>query len=80
MTAKTYFVAQAFVKDGRRLAAAQALQLSSADQAIARARRFPDRVVGRVAFQQVADDETGEFLEEPKLLYHAGQLPADFGV
>lgn len=80
MTAKTYYVAQAFVKEGRRVAPAQALQVSSAEQAIARARRFPDRMIGRVAFEQVADDETGEFLEEPKLLYRDGQLPAEFEI
>lgn len=79
MAAKTYFVAQGFIKDGRKLASAQTHQLRTAEDATARARRMADGHVGAVAFEQVADDETGELLEEPKVLFRSGLLPDDFG-
>lgn len=78
MATKTYFVAQAFAKTGRRLVSAQTAQVPTAEAAIAKAERFAGRFLGAVAFEQVADDETGELLEEPKLLFRAGELPADF--
>lgn len=78
MTAKSYFVAQGFVKEGRRLISGQTFQEKTAEAAIGRATRIADRFAGAVAFEQLADDETGEQLEEPKLLFRTGQLPADF--
>ncbi|TFF20505.1 hypothetical protein E3C22_16480 [Jiella endophytica] len=78
MTAKHYFIAQGFVKDGRKLASGQTFQERSAEAAIAKATRISVRFAGAVAFEQLADDETGETLDEPKLLFTFGQLPADF--
>ncbi|ORE85726.1 hypothetical protein ATO4_26297 [Aurantimonas sp. 22II-16-19i] len=80
MTTKTYFVVQAFVKTGRRLVSGQTTQEKTANEAMSKAARLAEssRYVGAVAFEQLADDETGETMEEPRLLFKAGDVPAEF--
>ncbi|SMC43371.1 hypothetical protein SAMN06297251_102161 [Fulvimarina manganoxydans] len=77
MAEKTYFVVQAFEKKGKRLLAVQPTQCRSDDDAIGRAERDAKRFAGVVAFRQVADDETGEVLDEPVVLARHGELPAN---
>ncbi|MDY8110413.1 hypothetical protein U0C82_14820 [Fulvimarina sp. 2208YS6-2-32] len=77
MTEKTYFIVQAFEKKGRRLVAAQPTQCRSEAEAIGRAERDARRFTGVVAFRQVADDETGEVVDEPVFLARYGDLPQE---
>ncbi|KQT83797.1 hypothetical protein [Aurantimonas sp. Leaf443] len=79
MPAKTYFIAQGFQKSGRKLVPVSPNQFRTAEQAVARAGRDGERYAGAVAFQQIADEETGELLEEPTILARFGELPAEFG-
>ncbi|SMC92247.1 hypothetical protein SAMN06297251_112121 [Fulvimarina manganoxydans] len=45
--------------------------------AIGQAEREAKRFAGVVAFRQIADDETGEVLDEPMILARHGELPSN---
>ncbi|MEN3791709.1 hypothetical protein [Fulvimarina sp. MAC3] len=77
MAEKTYFIVQAFEKKGRRLVPAQPTQCKSAQEAVSRAERDTARFAGVVAFSQVADEETGETMDEPEFLFRQGDLPQE---
>lgn len=76
MAEKTYFIVQPIEQKGKKLLPARETHCRSDEEAIARAERDARRFAGVIAFRQVADDETGELLEEPVILAMHGTLPA----
>ena len=79
MSEKTYYVVQPFEKKGRTLSPAVATQCRSDAEAIGRAERDAKRFAGVVAFRQIADDETGEMMDEPVILARHGEVPTEMG-
>lgn len=77
MSAKTYFTVHAVQKRGRRLENVQPISCRSDSHAIARAERDARRFQGVIAVRQVADDETGDLLEEPVVLAVHGEFPME---
>ena len=78
MPAKTLFIVQQFEKQGKRLVAGRAIEVGSADAAVLRAERGAERYAGVVALTQTVDTDTGEVMEEPRVLARHGELPQEF--
>lgn len=78
MPAKTLFIVQQFEKQGKKLVAGRAIEVSSAEAAVLRAERGAERLAGVVALTQTVDMDTGEVLEEPVVLFRHGEVPREF--
>jgi hypothetical protein len=78
MPEKTLFIVQHFDKQGRKLAAGRAIEVSSSDAAVLRAERDAPNHTGVVALTQTIDTDTGEVVEEPRVLARHGELPQEF--
>ena len=78
MPSKTLFIVQQFERQGKKLVAGRAIEVASEDAAVLRAERGADRFAGVVALTQTVDTDTGEVLEEPRVLARHGELPAEF--
>lgn len=75
----TLNIVQTFTQPkGKRLVADQPMQMKTAEEAIRRAERAAEHKAGVVAFQQHVDAETDEVDEAVRILFKAGQLPAQF--
>ncbi len=80
MSEKTLHIVQQFETAGKakKLVAGRAIQAKSEAEAIARAERDATRFPAVVAVATTVDTDTGEVLEEPRVLFRHGALPAEF--
>jgi len=74
--AVTYFIAQGFRRDGRRLVGDQPQKMRSAADAVATATRLAIKKTGAVAYSITGDVET-DSMDEPIVLFRAGELPPE---
>lgn len=77
MSKMIVFVVHTFSKHGRRLSPNQPFACKTAEEAIRRAERESNRNAGVAAIHLTVDGDTGELLEDPVILYSAGELPSD---
>jgi hypothetical protein len=79
MGRETVFLVQAF-KAGRgtRLLADPPIRCRSSEAACMRAEGLALRKAGVVAFSTSGDPESGDFDEEPTIIFRAGRLPPPF--
>jgi hypothetical protein len=79
MMRQTTFLVQAFnVSKGARLKANAPIACSSSEGARRTAERLALNNAGVIAFSMTSDPETGDYDDEPMVLFRAGQLPAEF--
>jgi|GEM_PF-1606559 len=80
MTEKTLHIVQQFEAIGkaRKIVAGRTMEMRTADAAVARAERDAVRFPGVVALTTTVDTDTGEVLEDPRILFRHGSLPAEF--
>jgi len=79
MPRETVYIVQAYVAGrGKALKAEQQVGCKSAEEARRKAERLGPLRVGVVAFEVSADTELGDYDENPKILFRAGQLPHPF--
>ena len=80
MAEKQVHIVQQFESVGktRKVVPGRTIQARSADDAVARAERDATRFPGVVALTQLVDDDTGEILEDPRILFTHGTLSAEF--
>ncbi|MEP9380696.1 hypothetical protein ABLE91_28695 [Aquabacter sp. CN5-332] len=79
MARETVYVVQGFrAGKGRRLLADAPISCKSAVAAQRTAERLELVRVGVVAFSTSGDVETGDYDEEPVVLFKAGQVPVQF--
>jgi len=79
MARETIYFVQAFkAGKGQSLKADAAISCKSAEGARRTAERLTPNSIGVVAFSSTGDAETGDYDEEPSVLYRAGRLPAAF--
>lgn len=72
----TTFIAQPFVRKGRKLAAGPQAKTATAEEAISRARRMAERNPGAIAFSITGDAEFDDY-DEPVILGKFGELPPE---
>jgi len=79
MAQKTVYFVQAFSPGrGKSLRADTPIPCKSAEGARRTAERLASTKAGVVALSATADEELGEYDEEPTVLFKSGQLPAAF--
>ncbi|WP_152046329.1 hypothetical protein [Aureimonas psammosilenae] len=78
MPEKTLFIVQQFERRGKKLTAGRSVEYRTADEAIARAGRDSEKFAGVVALTMTIDTDTGEVLEEPKVLAKHGEVGKEF--
>jgi hypothetical protein len=79
MMRETTFLVQAFNNSkGGRLKPNPPVACKSADGARRAAERLSLSHLGVVAFSVTSDSDTGDFDDQPTILYRAGQLPEEF--
>jgi hypothetical protein len=73
----TYYVAISFARDETgELVALDPVEAQSSTRAISRARMLATTKGEAIAFSRTGDPDVGEF-EDAKVLWHAGDIPAD---
>ncbi|WP_127088279.1 hypothetical protein [Aquabacter cavernae] len=79
MTRETVYVVQAFqAGKGQRLVADTPISCKSAPAAQRTAERLALLRIGVVAFSTSGDAETGDYDDEPVVLFKTGRLPSQF--
>jgi hypothetical protein len=79
MSRETVYIVQAYVAGrGKALKAEPQVGCKTAEEARRKAERLGPSRVGVVAFEVSADTELGDYDENPKILFRAGQLPPPF--
>ena len=78
MSEKTLHIVQQFETFGKKIVAGRTIQAKTPDEAVARAERDSVRFPGVVALSTTIDEDTGEVLEDPRILFRHGTLPAEF--
>lgn len=70
------FIAQPFIRKGRKLVAGPQAKTATAEEAVARARRMAERNPGAIAFSITGDAEFDDY-DEPAILAKFGELPPE---
>jgi hypothetical protein len=79
MARETVYLVQAFrAGKGARLNADTPIRCKSSDRAHRTAERLALTMVGVVAFSTSGDAESGDYDEEPVIIFRSGRLPALF--
>ncbi len=79
MGRETAYIVQAFVAGrGSALKAERAVPCKSADAARRMAERMAASKLGVVAFSTAGDAETGDYDDQPTIIFKAGRLSAQF--
>ena len=79
MTRETAYIVQAFVAGrGAGLKAEKAVPCKTGEAARRMAERLAESKLGVVAFSTTGDAETGDYDEQPTILFKAGRLSAQF--
>ncbi|MEJ0025841.1 MAG: hypothetical protein WDN01_07430 [Rhizomicrobium sp.] len=79
MTRETAYIVQAFVAGrGTGLKAEKAVPCKSGEAARRMAERMAASKLGVVAFSTAGDPETGDYDEQPTILFKAGRLSPQF--
>ncbi|KAB0676324.1 hypothetical protein F6X38_21575 [Aureimonas leprariae] len=78
MTDKTLFIVQQFERRGKKFTAGRSVEYRTAAEAIARAERDAEKFAGVVALTMAVDTDTGEVVEEPKVLARFGEVGREF--
>lgn len=78
MPEKTLFIVQQFERRGRKLTAGRSVEYRTSEEAIARAGRDAEKFAGVVALTMVVDTDTGEVIEEPRVLTKFGEVGKEF--
>jgi hypothetical protein len=78
MPEKVLFIVQQFERRGKKFAAGRSVEYRTADEAIARAERDREKFAGVVALTMAVDTDTGEVVEEPKVLARFGEVGREF--
>jgi hypothetical protein len=79
MASETTFLVQAFnISKGEHLKASSPIACRSAEGARRTAERLALNNVGVVAFSVTSDSDTGDYDDQPKVLFRMGQLPTEF--
>lgn len=80
MARETLHIVQAFASGKGGLRPEPATQYPSAERARREAEKLAATKLGVVAFSASGDTETGDFDEQPAILFRAGRLPEQFEV
>jgi hypothetical protein len=79
MARETLYIVQSYIAGkGKGLKAEPQISFKSAEAALTRAGRLGPTRLGVVAFSTSADSETGDYDENPVILFRTGQLPPLF--
>lgn len=78
MARETIHIVQSFVSGKGGLRPEPAVQFPSAERARREAEKLASTKLGVVAFSTGGDAETGDFDEQPAILFRAGRLPEQF--
>ncbi len=79
MARETVYLVQAFkAGKGTRLMAETPIKCQSANGARKAAEMLAEKKAGVVAFATSGDAETGDYDDEPVIIFKAGRLPAPF--
>lgn len=78
MARETLHIVQAFAAARGGLRADPAQQFPTAERARREAAKLAATKLGVVAFSSSGDAETGEFDDQPVILFRAGKLPEQF--
>ncbi|MCW0180441.1 MAG: hypothetical protein OJI70_01615 [Zavarzinia sp.] len=78
MARETLHIVQTFVAARGGLRAEPAQQFPTAERARREAEKLAGAKLGVVAFSSSGDSETGEFDDQPVILFRAGKLPEQF--
>lgn len=79
MSRQTNFFVQTFeAATGDRLKAGAPIACRTAEGALRTAERLASNKVGVVAFSITSDADTGDYDDQPTVLFRAGNLPAEF--
>lgn len=79
MARETCYFVQAFnVGRGENLKADAAIACKTEVSALRTAERLASSKLGVVAFSSTGDAETGDYDDEPKVLFRSGQVPSAF--
>jgi hypothetical protein len=79
MSRQTSFFVQTFdTAKGDRLEAHAAIACGTAERALRTAERLALSKAGVVAFSTTSDAETGDYDDQPIVLFRTGNLPAEF--
>ena len=79
MSRQTHFIVQAFDPAmGDQLKAGAPIACRTAEGALRTAERFALSKTGVVAFSTSSDADTGDYDDQPTVLFRAGDLPAEF--
>ncbi|HEX3664221.1 MAG TPA: hypothetical protein VHU23_03190 [Rhizomicrobium sp.] len=80
MARQTSYIVQAFVSGkGGQLKADKPLLCKNAEEATRKAQRMAEGKIGVVAYSNSGDPETGDYDEQPTILFNVGRLPSLFG-
>lgn len=79
MARETLYIVQSYnTGKGNRLKADTPIPCKSAEAAHRTAQRLAQTKIGVVAFSSSADQDLGEYDEEPVVIFKAGRLPEQF--
>jgi hypothetical protein len=79
MTRETVYIVLAYNTDkSNRLKAEPPIPCKSADAAQRMAERLAETKIGVVAFASSADQDLGEYDDQPFIIFKAGRLPEQF--
>ena len=79
MARETCYFVQAFnVGRGENLTPAAPIACKTETSALRTAERLASSKLGAVAFSSAGDAETGDYDDEPTVLFRSGQVPAAF--
>jgi hypothetical protein len=79
MARETSYLVQAFIAGrGAGLKAEKAVPCKSADAARRMAERLVETRLGVVAFSTSGDAETGDYDDQPVIIFKAGRIPPQF--
>lgn len=78
MPEKTLFIVQQFERRGKKLTAGRSVEYRTEAEAVARAERDATKFAGVVALTMMIDTDTGEVIEEPKVLARFGEVGKEF--
>ena len=73
-----YFVQSFNASKGRNLKADTPIACKSATAAVRTAERLASTKLGVVAFSSTGDPETGDYDDEPMIIFRNGQFPSAF--
>ncbi|GGE11088.1 hypothetical protein GCM10011390_32680 [Aureimonas endophytica] len=78
MAEKVLFIVQQFERRGKKLNPGRSVEYRTEAEAVARAERDAAKFAGVVALTLTVDTDTGEVVEEPRVLARFGEVGKEF--